>query len=350
MKFILLPFLILISSCLAAQPNSDAAKMKKEGTKQIFFYTIDKSPVPNVILYYNENGFLYRELSLDWYPSDDPHYAYTLTDYDRSGRLVKSESGTYYGTSAENIRLLKENKMSTSWNYVNDSLLIQTDSVFYGNRIGNVTRKITVTHWRKNLIPPKNRPIFLTDSFPEKEKITETVYHYYYQSKEINGEDEPVKIDSAFSVMKVSYGIDSIHMTGEYAWESHDYDTIQQYTTRRIYTLYRHSDTLTYINYSWINLPTPEEKFLGLDNLYYITTQLYVTKKRMRHYVVTVYPALYKGAHAAEGFSKPRRIKTKDPWHNYQLDVFYPEEFIPEDYSLSFFVNRYSPKKIVRVK
>jgi hypothetical protein len=349
MKFIL-PFLLLISSCIFAQPNSDAAKMKKEGTRQIFFYSIDKSPVPNAILYYDENGFLYRELSLDWYPSDDPRYGYTVSGYDHRGRLVRSESGTYTGTDPKHLTFLPENKYSITWNYASDSLLVETDSTYKGKRIADVSRRITVTHWKKNIIPGKKRPLFLTDSFPERQKVTETVYHFYYQSEETSAEDKPVKTDSSYSRLDVTYVTDSSSMIGNYIWERHNYDTIEQYENTRIYTLHQTYDTATWSNTSWINLPTPEEKKAGLDNLHYITIQAYRIKRGIFRYSVFIYPNLYKGSHTAIGYDKPRKIKTRDPWHDDQLEIIFPEQFIPEDYSLAYFTRFYFPKKIVRVK
>jgi hypothetical protein len=346
--FVILLFIPLLAN---AQPNSDAAKMKKDGTRQIFLFSNEKHPVPDAILYYDENGFFCRELALDWYPSDDPHFTYTLSAYDRQGRLIKSESGTYTGTDPAHLVFLRDNKYSVTWNYANDSVIIQTDSVFHGSRIDNITRKITITHWKKNNLPArKHRPVFLTDSFPEKEKITETVYHFYYQSEETSADDEPVKTDSSYSVMYVDYVVDSNYMTGNYKWERHNSDTIEQYESTRIYTLHQAYDTITWSNTSWINLPTAYEKINGLDNLHYITVQPVRIKRGFSGYTIYMYPNLYKGAHGAEGDMKPRKIKTKDPWHDSHLEVFYLEEFFPEDYSLYFFEKRYSPKKIVLVK
>lgn len=346
----ILSFLAFISSFATAQPNSDAAKIKKEGTRQILLYTRNKSPLPAAVLYYDENGFLTRELSLDWYESEDDYFNYSLADYDSRGRLLRSESGTYKGSSPEHLTFLPDNKFSTTWKYPSDSVIIQTDSSFIGKRLDNVIVKISVTHWKKNNIGIKNRPVFLTDSFPEKEKVTETIYHFYYQSAEINETDEPVRTDSVSSELNVAYTVDSSRMTGNYAWERHNYDTTEQWTNQRIYTLHGHYDTLTWINESWVNLPTAEEKMHGLDNLYYISIQRFTTKKRMHKYIVDMYPAFYKGVLAAEGSSKPRRIKTKDPWHNPNLSPFFSEEFHPEDYTLKFFITRYSPSKITRVK
>ena len=321
-KFLIASLFIFLTSLSFSQANSDYARIKKEGIREVKLYRDKKDSFPDAALYYDESGRLRKWISILDYEIDPPfNYEINISEFDSLGRLTLSRHTFCGEKNIDDAVFIPDNDYVTAYSYSGDSSVIENDSAWQNKRLVETNYDKLTTYWKKTP-PPFPRPILWQDSIQSLSVEIKRDYKYYYQAETGT---EWIKVDSSGFNDFFSYQIRDGKLIGAGSSVYFKDDTVATGTSQKIYTLNQKYDTVTWINNSK-RIPASKADIINhFDDYHYLFKRTLETKRRGKKFVINCRD-YYTNEKGNMNMQRLKKATSKNPWNDYRITTYFENE------------------------